>query len=74
MICRAWHGLVWEMTVEKGGLPMAKSILDKALNSQDPIFRPRALQAIAAAGNPDIARWVFTLEDKRLRPTERVAC
>jgi aminopeptidase N len=61
------------LRVEKGGLPEAKAMLERALASEDPIFRPRALQAIAVAGNPDIARWVFALNDKRLRPTERVA-
>jgi aminopeptidase N len=61
------------LRVEKGGLPEAKAMLERALASEDPIFRPRAMQAIAVASNPDIARWVFSLDDKRLRPTERVA-
>ncbi|PZU09050.1 MAG: peptidase M1 [Sphingomonas sp.] len=61
------------LTVEKGGLASARAMLEKALTSEDPVFRPRAIQAIATAGDPDIAKWVFSLVDKRLRPTERIA-
>ena len=61
------------LTVKKGGLPAAKAMFEKALASEDPVFRPRALQAIAGAGNPEIANWVFGLQDKRLRPSERIS-
>ncbi|MDO6414748.1 M1 family metallopeptidase [Sphingomonas sp. BIUV-7] len=60
------------LTVQKGGLPAAKTMLERALTSEDAVFRPRALNAIALSGDPAIARWVFGLADKRLRPTERI--
>lgn len=61
------------IAVEKGGLAGAKTLMEKALASEDATFRPRAIQAIATSGNPDIARWVFDFADKRLRPTERIS-
>ena len=60
------------LNVQKSGLPAARTMLEKALTSEDSVFRPRALQAIATAGDPAIAKWVFGLDDKRIRPTERV--
>ncbi|WP_253716812.1 M1 family metallopeptidase [Sphingomonas sp. AP4-R1] len=69
----AFLGTALALTVQKGGLPTAKTLLERLVTSEDPLFRARALQAIAGAGHPDIARWVFTLNETRLRPTERVA-
>ena len=47
-------------------------LADKALASQDPLFRPSALGAIAASGSADVARWVLRdMTDARLRRSER---
>lgn len=56
---------------ENGGLPAAKMLVDRALRSEDAIFRGAALSAAGATGRQDVATWLLTLKDKRLRPIER---
>lgn len=60
------------LVVEQGGLPAAKALMEKALASEDAVFRGAAIGAIGGSGNAEVARWFFAFEDKRLRQTERV--
>ena len=68
---QAFLGDALGVVVEKGGLPAAKSLMERALASEDAIFRGNALGAIAATGNTAIAKWLFDYNDPRLRTIER---
>jgi aminopeptidase N len=69
----AWYGDAFDPWLEAGGLPAAKTLLDKALASQDPVFRPAALAALGASGNGDVAKWLLDeVKDGRLRLSERL--
>lgn len=68
----AWYAPGLSAWLEHGGLAAAKQLADKALASQDPLFRPAALAAVAEAGDPAIGHWVLDdLRDPRLRLSER---
>lgn len=68
-----WLGTGLSIVVEEGGLAMAKTLAERALTSQDPIFRPTALGVIGGSGKPEIGQWVLSeFTDKRLRPSERL--
>ncbi len=70
---RQWLGLGLSIVLEDGGLPAAKDLAEKALASQDPLFRPAALGAIAGSGNAATGTWVLSeFTDKRLRTSERL--
>ena len=69
----AFMSLALDAYVRKGGLTAAKTLADAALKSEDPVFRPAALGAIAGSGDAAVARWVLDgFTDKRLRATERL--
>lgn len=68
----AWFGAGLAAVVEEGGLAAAKTLLDRALASTDPVFRPAALNVIGGSGQPEIGRWILAeLKDSRLRTSER---
>ena len=67
----AWFGEAFAVHVASGGLPAAKRLLAMALASQDALFRPAALDAVAGSGNLGIARWVLGKPDARLRQSEQ---
>ncbi len=70
----AWYGDAFGVHVTKGGIDAAKALVERALASQDPVFRPAALAAAAGSGKEDIARWLIEeLKDERLRPVEQRA-
>lgn len=70
----AFMGEAFEALIDTGGLEAAKALADKALASDDPLFRPTALRAITGSGDETIARWVLDgFDDERLRPSERVS-
>ena len=48
-----------------------RTLLEKALASEDPVFRPAALAAVARTGFPEMAAWLLALDDPRLRESER---
>ena len=51
---------------------MARGLLEHALTSQDPVFRPAALHAVASSGNKSLSRWLLEdHDDPRLRASER---
>ena len=59
--------------IDRGKLPAAKVLVERALSSQDPVFRPVALGTVAGSGNNDIAAWLLTgFSDPRLRLSERL--
>ncbi|MBU6269160.1 MAG: M1 family metallopeptidase [Sphingomonadales bacterium] len=69
----AWFGRALAVHVENGGLDAAKALLDKALASQDSLFRPAALDALAGSGSEEVARWLLDdVKDQRLRLSERL--
>ncbi|WP_404479769.1 M1 family metallopeptidase [Novosphingobium sp. BL-52-GroH] len=55
---------------ERDGAAVRK-LVDQALASQDPVFRPAALGAAARFGNPEVAAWLLALQDPRLRENEK---
>ncbi|MEY4953591.1 MAG: hypothetical protein RL299_2015 [Pseudomonadota bacterium] len=69
----AWFGMAFAVVVDEGGLPAAKDLAGKALASQDPLFRPEALGAVASSGRADVGKWVLDdFNDPRLRKSERL--
>ncbi|MES2493530.1 MAG: M1 family metallopeptidase [Pseudomonadota bacterium] len=70
----AYLDLALKMWSADAGPDGTKKLFERALSSQDPVFRPSALDAVGASGNADTARWVLSdARDPRLRPTERNA-
>ena len=57
---------------QDGGLPIAKLLVDRALSSEDPTLRSSALAAAASSGRADVANYLLTLDDKRLRSFDRL--
>lgn len=69
----AYYDLAFQAYIDRGGLPAAQALADKALASEDASFRPAALGAVAGSGNPEIGRWVLDgFTDNRLRGPERL--
>lgn len=59
--------------LDAGGAPAAKTLLDRALASQDPVFRPAALGALGGSGKAETAKWLLDeVKDDRLRLSERL--
>jgi hypothetical protein len=68
----SWLGLGLDIHLAQGKLPAAKALVDKALASEDPAFRPAALGAVAGSGRKDVAAWLLDgLKDPRLRASEQ---
>ncbi|NIJ06789.1 hypothetical protein FHS31_000371 [Sphingomonas vulcanisoli] len=65
-------GTALAVIVERDGLPRAKTLMEAALSSEDAIFRSAALRAVAASGRPEVADWLLSFDDKRLRVPERL--
>jgi len=69
----AWLSLALVAYVSEGGAPAAKTLFDRALASEDPVFRPAALNAVAKSGLEDVARWLLEeVKDDRLRSSEKI--
>ncbi|WP_052223263.1 M1 family metallopeptidase [Novosphingobium malaysiense] len=49
----------------------ARGLVEKALASEDPVFRPAALAAAARTGDKAMAQWLLALDDPRLRESEK---
>jgi aminopeptidase N len=68
----AWYGAGLGLVVEEGGLAAAKDLVNRALTSTDPVFRPVALGVVGGSGQAVIGRWILEqLQDSRLRTSER---
>jgi hypothetical protein len=67
----AWldHGL--DIYLFKSGAEAVRPLVEQALASEDPVFRPAALRAAARTGDKDIAAWLLALDDPRLRDSEK---
>jgi hypothetical protein len=59
--------------VKAGGVDAARTLTEKALASDDSVFRNAALRTVAGSGRMDVARWALDFSDPRLRPTERLS-
>jgi len=57
---------------EDGGLAAAKMLIDKALSNEDADVRQAELRAAAGGGQIDVANYILSLSDKRIRSLERV--
>jgi aminopeptidase N len=60
------------VVAEDGGLPAAKQLIEKALSTEDSDVRQALLGAAATGGHPDVADYLFALNDKRLRSFDRL--
>jgi hypothetical protein len=67
----AWFDHAFDIYLYFGGAGAARVLVERALDSEDSLFRPIALAAAARTGNRDIARWLIQLDDPRLREGER---
>jgi len=63
------HGL--DLYLYFGHAADARDLVERALASEDPVFRPAALAAAARSGDKAIAGWMLDLADPRLRESER---
>ena len=69
-----WLGLGLGIVVEEGGVDAAKALMEQALSSQDPVFRPAAIGAVAGSGKAEVANWLLNdFKDTRLRSRENLA-
>ena len=69
----AWYGDALDPWLDAGGRAAAKALLERALASQDPVFRPTALGALGASGKVETAKWLLDeVKDTRLRLSERL--
>ncbi len=69
----AWYGDALSPWLDAGGAAAAKALLEKALASQDPVFRPTALGALGSSGKVETAKWLLDeVKDTRLRLSERL--
>lgn len=67
----AWldHGL--DLHLFQRGEDAARDLVERALASEDPVFRPAALAAAARTGDKSLASWLLALDDPRLRESEK---
>ena len=69
---QAFLGDAFIAYVKAGGVPAARETADKALASEDSVFRSAALRAVAGTGRADVGAWALDFSDARVRPTERI--
>jgi len=67
----AWFAHAFDVYVFDKGRDAARDLVDRALGSEDPVFRPEALAAAARSGDESVAEWLMALDDPRLRESER---
>ena len=74
----AWmdHALdvyLFKRSANKEGAEAARDLVERALSSDDPVFRPAALAAAARTSDVKLASWLLDLKDPRLREGERLS-
>lgn len=70
----AWFGLAFDLHLRPGGDKAARQLLERALASEDPVFRPEAIAAVARSGDAATAKWLLEdFKDERLRKGEHMA-
>ncbi|MCJ2178642.1 M1 family metallopeptidase [Novosphingobium album (ex Hu et al. 2023)] len=67
----AWLDHALDVYLFEGKEAATRGLVEKALNSEDPVFRPTALRAAARTSSKDLASWLLTLDDPRLRESEK---
>ncbi|MCB2077597.1 MAG: M1 family metallopeptidase [Novosphingobium sp.] len=68
-----WFDIAFNVHLDRTGEAGAKDLLERALASEDPVFRPEALHAVASSGIKPIARFLlYDFQDSRVRPGERL--
>lgn len=68
-----WIDLALGAWLDQHKINGAEKLMEQALASQDPVFRPTALEVIARSGDMKIATWLLNdFKDKRLRSSERL--
>jgi hypothetical protein len=68
----AFLGAALGVVSQDGGLPAAKTLVEKALSTEDSDVRANELAAAAASGHSDVANYLLGLDDKRLRSFDRI--
>jgi aminopeptidase N len=69
---RAFLATALTVVAEDGGLTTAKSLVDKALSTEDPDVRQAELGAASSSGSKAVADYLLNLNDKRLRSYDRL--
>ncbi|WP_313435022.1 M1 family metallopeptidase [Novosphingobium sp.] len=67
----AWFDHALDLYLNKRDIKAARDLVDRALASEDPVFRPAALAAASRTSDPKLAAWLLALDDPRLRDSER---
>lgn len=67
----AWLDHALDLHLFGKGREAVGPLVEQALASEDPVFRPAALGAAARTGRQDIAAWLLSLDDSRLRESEK---
>ena len=70
---QAFMGEAFSAYVRSGGVEAARGLADKALSSEDTVFRNAAMRAVASTGRADVGAWALDYADARLRPSERLS-
>ena len=68
----AFMGTALAVVSEEGGMAAAKMLVEKGLSSEDGDVRANELGAAAAGGHVDVANYLLSLDDKRLRSFDRL--
>lgn len=70
----AYLGVGLGVFAEEGALADAQALFDRALASEDALFRGAALGAVAASGRADVSDWLLgKLADPRLRSSDLIS-
>jgi aminopeptidase N len=69
---QGFMGVAFGAYVLAGGPAAAQTLVEKALASEDPVFRSAAFAGAAASGRSDVATWLLGLKDPRVHLTERL--
>lgn len=67
----AWFDHALDLALFQHDGDTVHRMVDQALSSEDPVFRPAALGAAARFGDPEVAAWLLALKDPRLRESEK---
>jgi len=70
---QAFMRRAFRVHVENGGLAAAKDMYERALASQDELFRSAALSSVTAGATADTATWILGIAntDKRMRSSDK---
>ena len=67
----AWLDHALDLYLFEHGDDAARALVEQALASEDPVFRPAALAAAARTGDKSMATWLLGFDDPRLRESEK---